>query len=174
LIFSATLPFDESPGGPRWLAILDREYRLGEADAFVRLTPDRLKLTVAPEVIAAFQKVHLSLGERSYLLDLPQIDAATELPSLDTLGAPPVVRKGAATIVDFEGVGLAQVDAVKLGRRTLPHQAYGDGSRLRVFLDELATAHCGKFDLTIRAAKSELMASLYVLDERETPATDHG
>jgi hypothetical protein len=60
----------------------------------VRLTPDRLKLTVAPEVIAAFQKVHLSLGERNYLLDLPQIDAATELPSLDTLGAPPGCEKG--------------------------------------------------------------------------------
>jgi hypothetical protein len=84
------------------------------------------------------------------------------------------VRKGASTIVDFQGVGLAQVDAVKLGRRTLPHQAYGDGSRLRVFLNEVATAHRGKFDLTIRAAKSELTGSIYVLDEPEAPPTDHG
>jgi hypothetical protein len=71
----------------------------------VRLTPDRLKLTVAPEVVASFQKVHLSLGERSYLLDLPQIAAATERASLDTRRAPAVVKKGAAAIVDFEGAG---------------------------------------------------------------------
>ena len=172
LIFTGTLPFDEHAGGPRWLAILDQEYRLGETDAFVRLTPDRLKLTVAPEVIAAFQKVHLSLGERSYLLALPDSVAGTERVSLDMRQAPPVVRKGAAAIVDFEGAGLAQVDAVKLGRKTLPHQAYSDGSRLRVFLDEAATARSGKFDLTIRAANDEFTGSIYVLDEPPAPATD--
>lgn len=165
LIFTGTLPFDEPAGGQRWLVVLDREYRLGETDAFSRLTPDRLKLTVAPDLIASFQKVHLSLGARSYLLDLPQVAAAPERASLDTRGAPPIVRTGVAAIVDFEGAGLAQVDSVKLGRRTLPHQAYGDGSRLRVFLDESATVREGKFDLTIRAGQDEFAASVYVLHE---------
>ena len=173
LIFSSTLPFEEPAGGQGWLAILDREYRLGETPAFVRLTRDRLKLTVSPEIIAGFQKIHLSLGARSYLLDLQEAAAAPEHPSLDRLTAPPVVRKGTAAIVDFEGVALAQIDAVKLGRRTLPHQAYGDGARLRVFLDEQATARCGKFDLTMRAEKSELTGSIYVLDEREAPISGH-
>lgn len=106
LIFTGTLPFDESVGGSHWLVVLDQEYRLGETDAFVRLTPDRLKLTVAPEVAASFNKVHLSLGGRSYLLDLPQITTATEKASLDTGRAPPIVNQGAAAIVDFEGGGL--------------------------------------------------------------------
>jgi hypothetical protein len=159
-------------GGP--LAVLGQEYRLGETDAFVRLTPHQLKLTVAPEVVPSFQKVQLSLGGRSYLLDLPQIAAATERASVDTRQAPAVVKKGAAAIVDFEGAGLAQVDAVKVGRRTPSHQVYGDGSRLRIFLDESATARAGKFDLTISAAQEELAASIYVLDEPAAPAASGG
>jgi hypothetical protein len=137
----------------------------------VRLTPNRLKLTVAPEVIAAYQKVHLSLGGRSYLLAVPESVAAPERVSFDVRREPPVVKKGAPAIVDFEGAGLGQVDTVKLGRRTLPHQAYADGSRLRVFLDEAATDRSGKLDLTIRAAKDELTGSIYVLDEPPTSAT---
>jgi hypothetical protein len=172
LIFTGTLPFDEPAHGQRWLAILDQEYSLDRTDAFIRLTPDRLKLTVPPEVIASFQKVHLSLGGRSYLLDVPQTVAATERPSLDTSRAPPVVKKGTATIVDFEGAGLTHVDAVKLGRRMLPHQAYADGSRLRVFLDDAAIDRSGKFDLTIRAANDELIGSIYVLDEPQPAVTD--
>ena len=173
LIFTGTLPFDEPAHGQRWLAILDQEYSLDRTDAFIRLTPDRLKLTVPPEVIASFQKVHLSLGGRSYLLDVPQTVAATERPSLDTRRAPPVVKKGTATIVDFEGAGLTHVDAVKLGQRMLPHQAYADGSRLRVFLDDTAIDRSGKFDLTIRAANDELTGWIYVLDEPQSAVTDH-
>ena len=179
LLFTGTLPFDafeEAGRALRWLAILDREYRLDESDAFVRLTPNRLKLTVAPEVIAAYQKVHLSFGGRSYLLALPESVAAPERVSFDVRREKPpaFVKKGAPAIVDFEGAGLGQVDAVKLGRRTLPHQAYADGSRLRVFLDEATTDRSGKLDLTIRAAKDEFTGSIYVLEEPPTPATYRG
>ena len=58
---------------------------------------------------------HLSLGGRSYLIDLPQIATTTERTSLDTYRALPIVKQGATTNVDFEGWGLAQAGAVKLG-----------------------------------------------------------
>lgn len=80
------------------------------------------------------------------------------------------MKKGAAAIVDFKGVKLAQVAAVTLGRVNLPHEAYADGSRLRVFLSESETDRTGKFNLSLSTAKDTLEASYYVLEETPKPA----
>jgi hypothetical protein len=78
---------------------------------------------------------------------------------------PHVLKKGAAAIVDLKGARLTQVSSVSLGRADVPFQAYGDGSRLRLFLAESLTAATGKFDLVIKTDEAELAASVYVLDE---------
>ena len=73
LIFIGTEPFeDPPPGEPTWLAVLDRDYHLGATEAFIRLTETQLKLTVSEDIAARYEMLHLSLGSRSYLLDLPR------------------------------------------------------------------------------------------------------
>ena len=76
LIFIGTRPFDEREDGLSWCAILDKEYRLGATNHFVRLTANRLKLTVTAETLERWEKVYLGRGERSYLIDLPRPTAS--------------------------------------------------------------------------------------------------
>jgi hypothetical protein len=165
LIFSSARPFEEPPQGSHWVAVLDKEYRLGATGPFVRLTSARLKLTVSPRTLATYNKVLLRLAEKSYLLDLPRKAQPPAPASLDDGETPPILRKGAAAIVDLKGVELTQVSSVKLGAADIPFQVFGDGSRLRVFLGDSLTGATGKFDLVIGTADAKLAASIYVLDE---------
>ena len=168
LIITGARPFEEPPVRSHWVTILDKEYRLSSTGPFVRLTPKRLKLAVSPETLAAYDKALLRLGEKSYLLDLPRkARAPAPAPaSLDSGDAPPVVKKGAASIVDLKGAGLTQVSSVSLGSADVPFQVFGDGSRLRLFIAESLSKMTGKFDLAIKTNEGELAASIYVLDER--------
>ncbi len=97
LIINGTLPFSDPPQGqPTWLAVLDRDYHLGATKAFVRLTETHLKLTVSEEIVARYEKLHLSLGSRSYLLDLPRAAQNPASVSPDDSEEPRTVRRGAA------------------------------------------------------------------------------
>ncbi len=165
LIFSGARPFEEPAASSHWVADLDKEYRLDSTGPFVRLTPKRLKLTLSPETLATYDKVLLRLGEKSYLLDLPRKTKAAAPASLDEAKAPPVLKKGAAAIVDLEGAGLTQVSSVGLGGADVPFQVFGEGSRLRLFIADSLTKATGKFDLSIKTAEGELTASIYVLGE---------
>jgi hypothetical protein len=166
LIFSGARPFAEPPLGSHWIAVLDQEYRLGATGAFVRLTTKRLKLTVPAETLARYNTILLRLEEKCYLLQLPRKAQPPAPASLEDAEAPPILKKGAAAIVDLKGAGLTQVSSVKLGTAEVPFQVFGDGSRLRVFLADSLTGATGKFDLAIGTADDgELAASIYVLDD---------
>jgi hypothetical protein len=164
LIFTGARPFEEPAARSHWVAVLDKEYRLGATGPFLRLTPKRLKLTVPPKTLARYDKVLLSLEENSYLLDVRRKTKAAAPASLDEAEAPTVVKKGVASIVDLNGAGLTRITSVKHDRADVPFQVYGGGSRLRLFLAESVTAATGKFDLAIRTAEGELAASIYVVD----------
>jgi hypothetical protein len=171
LIIISAMPFSEPlPGEPTWLAVLDQDYRLGASDAFIRLTENQLKLNVSDDIVSQYQKLYLSRGSTSYLLDLPRAAPAAASASLENSQEPPVVKKVAAAIIDFKGAKLSEVTAVKLGRTKLPYEAYADGSRLRVFLREGETERTGKFDLSLSTADDALEASFYVLDDPPKPA----
>jgi hypothetical protein len=166
LIIAGTLPFFEpSPGLPTWLAVLDQDYRLAATGPFIRLTENKLKLTVPDDVIARYEKLHLSLGSRSYLLDLPRAAQAPAAASLDDTQEPPIVKKGSPAIIDFKGSALTQIVSIELGAVILPFQVYGGGSRLRLFLGETETAKPGKFDIGLKTAHGALSASIYVINE---------
>jgi hypothetical protein len=171
LIITGAMPFsDPFPNESPWLAVLDQDYVLGATNLFIKLTETQLKLTVSEDIVARYEKLHLSGGRRSYLLDLPRAAPATASTSLQNSQEPPIVRKGAAAIVDLRGVRLTEVTAVRLGRAKLPYEAYADGSRLRVFLNEREANQTGKFDLLFTTAKDTLKASFYVLDDTSKPA----
>lgn len=165
LIFSGARPFEEPPPRSHWVAVIDKEYRLGASGAFVRLTSARLKLTVSSETLATYDKVLLRLAEKSYLLDLPRKAQPPARASLDEGEAPPILKKRAAAIVDLKGAGLTQVSSVRLGSADVPFQVFGGGSRMRLFLADSLTKATGKLDLVIGTADANLAASVYVLDE---------
>jgi hypothetical protein len=172
LIITGAMAFSDPPDGqPTWLAVLDKEYRLGTTDAFVRLTDTQLKLTVTEDIMARYEKLHLSLGRRGYLLDLPRAAQSVGSTSLDDSQDPPTVRKGAPAIIDFKGSGLTQIVSVQLGAASLSFQVYRDGSRLRLFLSDTETATAGKFDLALKTERDALRASIYVLNETAESGT---
>jgi hypothetical protein len=105
LIITGAQPFaDPPPGQPTWVAVLDQDYRLDPAGPFIRLTETRLKLTVAEDIVAQYEKLHLSLGARSYLLDLPRPAVAAVSPSLDDNQEPPIAKRGESAVIDFMGL----------------------------------------------------------------------
>lgn len=171
MIITGAVPFsDPVPDGSKWLAVLDQDYYLGETNVFIRLTDTQLKLTVSEDIVARYEKLHLSLGSRSYLLDLPRAAQPPAPASLDEGQEPPIVKRGAAAVIDFRGSSLNQVADVRLRRAKLAFEAYAGGSRLRVFLRETETERSGKLDLSLITAGETLEASVYVLEETPKPA----
>jgi hypothetical protein len=172
LIITGAMPFsDPEPGEPTWLAVLDQDYHLAATGPFIRLTENKLKLTVPEDVIARYEMLHLSLGSRSYLLDLPRTAQAAASASLDDSQEPPIVKRGVPAIIDFKGSALTQIVSVELGAARAKFQVYADGSRLRLFLSEAETATEGKLDLALKTAHRALKASIYVLNETAESGT---
>jgi hypothetical protein len=166
LIFRSARPFNKPKKAEPWLAILDKEYRLGEADRFVQQTARQLMLSVPSDTLKLYDKVLLTLGDRGYLLDLPhQPRVVTPSASLDDSEVPPTLKRGVAGVVDLKGSGLRDTKAVLHGAASIPFCVYADGSRLRLFLNAEVTVAEGELKLKLNTTRGDLTTSVFILDD---------